>query len=400
MIKAAAVPATALLVLIWTPIFAQNAGNVPKDVDPDSRSRLPLIKPDDLDLAARKAYDAAAANFAGIQQGSALLRLHGYAGNVVQGKSPLGLPLMQLGILITAREHDQPYEWSLHEMQALAVGLDPAVIDTVRNRKPLSKLPDKEAVIIQLGREIYGAHRLSSETYSRAIELLGKSNFIDVVGLMSDYTRTSATLSAFNQQMPPGWKQSLPLPFQPPDDIHPDSRSRLPLMNLPYAPPGPGSFQSVLYGRELAPRGTGPAHIRGHGSGQIQSLQSSVGRRAIDLAILVTAREHDSQYDWTVNELAAAKDGLEPAVIDVIRSRKPVAGLAEKDACLIEFGRELFEKHYVDSKTYSRALAVFGERDLVDLVDLVMAQHARDAALLATFDQHLPAGQKPLLPLP
>jgi len=42
---------------------------------------------------------------------------------------------------------------------------------------------------------------------------------------------------------------------------------------------------------------------------------------------------------------------------------------------------------------------LFGERDLVDLVD-VMGQHAREATLLAAFDQQLPAGQKPLLPVP
>ena len=29
-----------------------------------------------------------------------------------------------------------------------------------------------------------------------------------------------------------------------------------------------------------------------------------------------------------------------------------------------------------------------------------LAQHAREATLLAAFDQHLPAGQKPLLPMP
>jgi 4-carboxymuconolactone decarboxylase len=119
----------------------------------------------------------------------------------------------------------------------------------------------------------------------------------------------------------------------------------------------------------------------------------------IDVAVLVSAREHDAQYDWTINELAAVKDGLDPATIDVVKNRKPVAGLAEKDACLIEFGRELFGKHYVSSGTYARAVKLFGERDLVDLVD-VMGQHSREAALLAAFDQHLPASQKPLLPIP
>jgi hypothetical protein len=298
--------------------------------------------------------------------------------------------LMQLAIITTAREHDQPYEWSLHQMQAMSTGVDPAVIDIVRDRKPLTGIDPKDAVIVQMGREIFGAHKLGSETYARALSLLGQANLVDAVGLMADYSRTSATLTAFNQHMPPGWKQFLPWSFTQPDDFHPDSRSRVPLMrNVP------AGLSTALYGRSMAPEGTGPAHIRAHGAG-LKSLQASVGRSVIDLAILVSAREHDAQYDWTVNELAAVKDGLEPAIIDVVRSRKPVAGLAERDACVVEFGRELFGKHNVSADTYSRAVKIFGERDLVDLVD-VMAQHSREAALLAAFDQHLPAGQKPLL---
>lgn len=388
-----------LVLLLLAPLLRISAqGTLPKDVDPESRNRLPAAKRDSLDEPGKKAYDDAVAGFPGAHPGmSAMLRLNGYQGNIVQAESPLGLPLMQLAILTTAREHDQPYEWSLHEMQAVAVGLDREVIDVVRNRKPLGKIGDKEAAIIQIGREVFGSQRrLTSETYARAVKALGQSNLVDVAGLMSDYTRTSATLSAFNQQLPPGWRQLLPLPFTLPNDIHPDSRSRLPLITGPAPPPAAGSFQLALYGRELAPKGTGPATIRRHGAG-LRSLEASVGRQTIDLAILVAAREHDSQYDWTMNELAAIHDGLDPALIDTVRNRNVVAGLGPKDACIIEFGRELFQKHYLSPETYSCAVKMFGEKDLVDLVD-VMALHAKEAMLLAVFDQHLPEGQKPLLP--
>ena len=308
------------------PIAAQEV--LPTDVNPQSRSRLPLAKREDLNEQAKKAYDDTVSSFPGARPGmGATIRLNGYRGNTVQSESPLGMPLMQLAILTTAREHEQPYEWSLHELQALAVGLDPAVIDVVRNRKPLAKLGDKEAAIIQVSREIWATHRLSSETYARAVNALGTSNLIDALGLMSDYTRTSATLSAFNQQLPPGWRQSLPLPFTLPGDIHPDSRSRLPLITGPAPPPAPESFQNALYGRELAPKGTGPTSLRRHGGG-LRSLEASVGRQTIDLAILVAAREHDSQYDWTMNELAAIKDGLALSLIDAVRNRKPTDVIA------------------------------------------------------------------------
>jgi len=370
--------------------FAQN-DPLPSDVSPDSRNRLPLLRPDNAPERAKRTYDTAMANFAGVPPKGPSMRLHASPVINLQMESPLGLDLSQVAILITGREHDQPYEWSLHELQALSVSLDPAVIDVIRRSQPTSKLPAKEAVIIDLGREIFRTHQLGSGSYARAVGLLGRTNLVDVVALMSDYAGVCATLTAFNQQMPPGFKQFLPLPFTPPDDIHPDSRNRLALLPpVPYNP-------TVLYTRPMVPEGTGPGQIRRHGGG-LKSLEASVARRDIDLAILISAREHHSIYDWTMNEQQARKDGLEPAVIDVVREHNPTTGLAEKDAALIEFGRDVLSKHMVSATTYARVVKIFGERDLVDLV-AVMGQHASEATMLAAFDQHLPVGQGPSLDL-
>ncbi len=350
------------------PLAAQGA--LPSDIDPESRSRLPSIRQD--------------------IRGAAALRLH-LSGVSVRWASPLGRQLTELAILTTAREHDQPYEWSLHEMEAVAVGLDPKIIDAVRHRRQVTGFPAREAIITQTGREIAATHALSSSTYARALTLLGKRDLVDIIDLMATYSSTAARLTAFNQHMPPGWKQFLPLPFTLPSDIHEDSRSRLPLIR------SQSQTQTNLYARQLAPEGTGPGHIGRHAGG-LASLEASMGRRLMGLAILVTAREHDSQYDWTLNELGALKDGLDPAIIDIVRHRKALVGVAEKEATLIQFGRELFSTHNVSPDTYARALKIFGERDLVDVVGL-MAQHAADAVLLAAFDQHLPTDQQLLLPI-
>ncbi len=103
------------------------------------------------------------------------------------------------------------------------------------------------------------------------------------------------------------------------------------------------------------PKAPGPNHITRHGGG-LASLEASVGRRLMGLAILVTAREHTSQYDWTVNEQAALKDGLEPAHH---RRRSPsntsLKDLGDKEAALIQFGRELFAAHNVQRRRPTRA---------------------------------------------
>jgi 4-carboxymuconolactone decarboxylase len=365
---------------------------LPDDVFPDSRSRLPLIKREALDERGRKVYDDAVAAVPGstAPEGVAAIRLHG-SGVDVRWQSPLGRRLTELAILAGARELDQPYEWSLHELEAVSVGLEPEVIDVVKSSKPLTGVGDHEQIIIELDREIVGKHRLSSETYARALKVLGEKNLVDIVSLMAQYAGTSARLTAFNQQLPPQMKQLLPLSFTPPDDIHADSRSRLLLIKTPTQIP------SALYGREIAPTGTGPAQIRLH-QGSRKLLEAHVGPRLMKLAILVAAREHDQQFDWTMNQRSAQNDGLEPNIIDAVRDRKPLTEVGEKAATIIQFGRELFGEHMVSAETYARALSNFGETDLVDLVDL-MAQHANEAALLTAFDQHLPLGQEPLLPI-
>lgn len=353
-----------LLVLVAAaaavPAQTASEGALPRDVQPDSRSRLPLLEP-------------------GVE-GVAAIRLHA-SGVDVRWNSPLGRDLTELAILTAAREHDQPYEWSLHEMEALAVGLDPKIIDVVRHRRPVAGLPEKATAIIETGREVFGKHALSAATYARALKALGKTDLVDVVILMANYAATATRLTAFNQQMPPGWKQLLPLPFTPPDDIHPDSRSRLPYMKAQAGPtPGP------LYSRGLAPEGTGPGQINRHGSG-LKLLEAGVGRPTMALAVLVTSHEHHQAYHWARSEAAARKDGLAAAAIDVVRKDGPFTGLGEKDAAIVQLGRELFGNHTVAPATYQRALKVFGERNVVDLVDL-MARTVNDLTLLTAFEQH------------
>ena len=374
------------------PEVAHGSQELPDDIHPQSRSRLPPIDRAELDAARRTAYDAAVGSASGLPSGAAALRLHG-SGADLRFDAPMGRRLTELTILTTAREYDQPYEWALHELEALAVGLDAEIIDIVRHRKPFTGLAAREAIIIEMGRELFGTRQLGADTYARALALLGTTNLVDVADVMGRYASTAATLTAFNQRMPSSWRQSLPLPFTHPEDIHPDSRSRVPLRS-----PESRTSVSVLYGRMLSPSGIGPGVIRSYGAGQ-ESLEARVGRRLMQLAILVTARAHDSQYDWTINEPRALEAGLEAEVIDVVRHERPVTGLDATDAALIAFGRELFNDHNVGAETYARAEQTFGVQDLVDIVGL-MGVHAADAAVVAAFDQRLPEGVQPLLPVP
>ena len=119
--------------------------------------------------------------------------------------------------------------------------------------------------------------------------------------------------------------------------------------------------------------------------------------RVREIAILTTARECDSQFEWAAHEPEALKEGIAPALIDVIRKRAPLNDVDPADATIIKLGREMFGDRKVSSATYAAALKQFGRRALVDLVAL-MANYAGTAAVLTAFDMQLDPGTEPGLP--
>jgi 4-carboxymuconolactone decarboxylase len=125
--------------------------------------------------------------------------------------------------------------------------------------------------------------------------------------------------------------------------------------------------------------------------------EAGLGGRARELAILTTACELDTQFEWAAHEPEALSEGISLEIIDIIKHRKETNGLDEADAIVIELGREIFGARKLASGTFARALRQFGRRALVDLVAL-MGNYAGTAALLTAFDMQLNPGQAPPLP--
>jgi 4-carboxymuconolactone decarboxylase len=126
-------------------------------------------------------------------------------------------------------------------------------------------------------------------------------------------------------------------------------------------------------------------------------FEAGITPRIREIAIMITAREFDSLFEWNAHEPEGLKDGVPPAVVDVIKNRRALDGLDPTDALVIQFGRELWRDHKVTSATFAKAKDVFGPKRLVDLV-MLMGNYASTAALLAAFDMQIHEGETPLLP--
>ncbi|HTI67471.1 MAG TPA: hypothetical protein VL460_08020 [Caulobacteraceae bacterium] len=190
-----------------------------------------------------------------------------------------------------------------------------------------------------------------------------------------------------------------------PADIDPKSLSRLaPLDRAALSPEGQRVYD-VIRGANAAIPLNGPAPISMYSPGAAEPIdrlnqylrKTVVGPRYFELSALTAAREFDQFYEWTGHEPAGRRAGLDAAVIDAVKFDRPVAGLPEKDATVISFGRALFREHRISPALWAKTVELFGQQGAVE-ISAIMGDYALAAVLLIAADQHLPVDRPSLLP--
>jgi 4-carboxymuconolactone decarboxylase len=195
-----------------------------------------------------------------------------------------------------------------------------------------------------------------------------------------------------------------------PGDIRPESMSRLPLRSRESMDERGRRLYDVLVGPQsrtlVGVRGPGGILLHSPELGerlravnQFLRFETGLDRQLTELAILVTARELDNQFEWTAHEPAALAEGLSQEIIDVVKYRRSADGLGPMEALIVSFGREVFRERKVRSETFARAVQAFGYEGVVNLAAL-MGNYAMTAVLLDAVDQHVHPERRPLLPLP
>lgn len=193
-----------------------------------------------------------------------------------------------------------------------------------------------------------------------------------------------------------------------PADVDKQSYNRLPVIKRDQLDAdGKKAYDLTAGGAGKVASPTGPSAISLYSPGvsvpmrnlnnYLRRENNLLGKPITELAILITAREFDSNYIWSAHEPSALKVGVPQATIDVIKYRKDAAAVSGREGILINMGRQMFRDHKLDSATYSKAMEAFGKQGLVELV-AIMGDYSANALLLHAFDQHVPPDRKPLLP--
>lgn len=184
-------------------------------IDPDTRCRLPAIKRDDLDDRGQALMDhrtnPAGGYLAGLQ-GPFGIRLHSPViaasaqelTDFFRQDSVLDKHTQEVAILVTARAHDSEFEWAAHDPAARRAGVSEATIRAILEKGPTDGLAPDDALIIDLGRQLFANRRIEQALYERAAERFGHRGLVELVSLMAQYAATSHLLAAFEMQLPEG----------------------------------------------------------------------------------------------------------------------------------------------------------------------------------------------------
>jgi 4-carboxymuconolactone decarboxylase len=191
----------------------QSAEKLPPDIRPETLSRMPRTKKTDLTTDEEKqAFD----RVVGHSAKQSVSRWLGPTGtrlaipeladiyqkqiNLIHAKSGLEPKYIELTVLVATRETNNKDEFLNHEPDALKL-LPAKVVEIIKNNQDTKGLEEKEALIIQFGRELFREPKVSSKTFAAVERTFGRKTTLDIALFMCYYASNGLLMRAYDQQM-------------------------------------------------------------------------------------------------------------------------------------------------------------------------------------------------------
>lgn len=307
--------------------------------------------------------------------------------------SSLPARVKEIIILSVGGQWGSEYELYAHVKAAQLYGIDAEAIDSLANGQAPAGLTGNELVAAQFVQELVSTHRVSDATYAAAVEAFGQAGVVDMANLAGTYLGASALLNAFEVQGPDQF--AAPIPPAPPSPVPPSDEyglgGRLPLLDLSTATPAQLELAAQIKAVAIpTQQATGIQLLSPEGQliGPLNSYlynptiggalfdvgnafaASTLSPRVKEIIILSVGGQWGSGYELYAHKLAAQMVGVPQDAIDALASGEPAVGLSGDELIAAQFVQELVSTYRVSNDTYHAAEAAFGQRGLVDLVNL------------------------------
>lgn len=174
-------------------------------------ARTPVVTRDMVPEQFREAFDELTANSGGTITGGPasitinspeMSRRRSHTTAYLRFDSTFPKRIQELAILTTARAMDCQYVWNAHAPAARREGVSDALVDALREKRPLPSMAADETAIVNYGTEFFKTHQVSPETFKAALDQFGAQHLVELTALMGNYAQTAFFLNAFAVELP------------------------------------------------------------------------------------------------------------------------------------------------------------------------------------------------------
>ncbi len=295
--------------------------------------------------------------------------------------------LAELAVSAAARERDCRYIWNAHAKAARKGGISEATLTATRDNAALGGLPPHEAAIVAYTRQLLRANRVDQATFDVLLNAYGPKWLVELTGFIGRYAALAGILNSFEVLAGPD-AEALPIPMP-----------NAPGPRAPVAPPQPmprvvpitqreqvAEDDRAFYDAVAKARGNAGSSVRGPYGILMHSpkfcllvsevslylrFASLVKPDACELCTIAVAREKDCPYVWASHVGAARKAGVSEAAIAAVRGRTELATLAQGEADIVDYVRQLHRTHHVTQSLFDRLRERYGIPWLVELTALI-----------------------------
>lgn len=130
-----------------------------------------------------------------------LMRLAQDVGNWFRGSGLSGRE-RQIAVLTVVRFWDAEYPWAVQVRASLAAGVEQNEVDAINERRDPGLTDPREAMALEVARQLLNAHRLTDETYAEAEKLFGEEDLVSLIGVTGYFGMVATTANAIDATPP------------------------------------------------------------------------------------------------------------------------------------------------------------------------------------------------------
>jgi 4-carboxymuconolactone decarboxylase len=172
--------------------------------------RFPKLRPEDMSPAQREVAAEISAGPRGEVRGPFIALVHNAElarrmqalGEHLRWHNKLPLPLVELAVLVTAREWNCQHEWYMHEKLARKAGLEPRVFEAVAAGKEPTGMSADEALVYKASKQAHATGKLDDATFNAMKERFGLDGVLDLLVLNGYYSAMAMVLNTAGMALP------------------------------------------------------------------------------------------------------------------------------------------------------------------------------------------------------